>query len=186
MNRELALFPLHVVLFPGAFLPLRIFELRYRRLVDECGRDKPFVVVRIREGREAGEPAFTFQTGTCVQFTEMVSQRDGSLGVMVHAQQRVCLHDFRVDSDGLMFAMTEMLPEDDYVPVPQDLQALADALEQQEGESVPDAGMLVWRLAERLPLSLDDKQQLLELDDVNHRLERLRGWLLRHPGWFAA
>ena len=186
MSRELPLFPLHAVLFPGAFLPLRIFELRYRRLVDECGRDRPFVVVRIREGHEAGEPAFTFHTGTCVRLTEMVSQRDGSLGVMVHAGERVRLQDFRVEDDGLMFASAETLHGDDYVPVPPDLQALADALEQREGEAVPDAGSLVWRLAERLPLSLDEKQQLLELDDVEQRLERVRGWLLRHPGWFAA
>jgi Lon protease-like protein len=186
MSDELPLFPLHVVLFPGAFLPLRIFELRYRRLVDECGRDNPFVVVRIREGKEAGEPAFTFQTGVRVRFVELVSQRDGSLGVMVQAMDRVRLHDFRVEEDGLMFASVEGLPEDGYVSVPQDLQALADALEQQEGESVPDAGTLAWRLAERLPLSLDDKQHLLELNDVDHRVERVRGWLIRHPGWFSA
>lgn len=185
MADELPVFPLNAVLFPGGEMPLRIFELRYRRLADECGRNRPFVIVRIREGREAGEPAFTHATGTRVHFTEMVSQRDGTLGVMVLASERVALSDFRVESDGLMKARVRALPTDAFVPVPEDLQPLADALEEQ-GEAVPDAGMLAWRLADGLPLDLDVRQQLLEEDDAALRLEKVRMWLLRHPGWFVA
>ena len=50
MTTELALFPLNQVLFPGGGVPLRVFELRYRRLLDECGRTQPFGLVRIRYG----------------------------------------------------------------------------------------------------------------------------------------
>ncbi|HCT39624.1 MAG TPA: hypothetical protein DF427_00275 [Moraxellaceae bacterium] len=185
MSNELPVFPLHAVLYPGAVLPLRIFELRYRRLVDECGKQKPFVVVRIRDGREVGEPAFTQDVGTQVHFTELVSQRDGTLGVMLLADERVRLHDFRVEADGLMFARAEPLAADTYVPVPDDLQALASALEEQ-GDAIPDAGMLSWRIAERLPVTLDQRQQLLEETQVAKRLETVRGWLLRHPGWMTA
>ena len=35
MKQELVLFPLNSVLFPQGELPLRVFELRYRRLMDE-------------------------------------------------------------------------------------------------------------------------------------------------------
>lgn len=185
MSNELPLFPLHTVLFPGATLPLRIFELRYRRLVDVCGKQKPFVVVRIREGREVGEPAFTHEVGTLVHFGELVSQRDGSLGAMLQAEERVHLHDFRVEDDGLMFAQTQRLQADDYVPVPADLQPLADVLKRQ-GFDVPDAGMLTWRLAERLPVTPDQRQQLLEDTLVERRLATVRDWLLRYPGWLTA
>jgi Lon protease-like protein len=34
--RNLPLFPLEVVLFPGSLLPLHIFEERYKTLIDEC------------------------------------------------------------------------------------------------------------------------------------------------------
>lgn len=185
MNADLPVFPLHTVLFPGAVLPLRIFELRYRRLVDECGKDRPFVVVRIRDGREVGEPAFTYQTGALVRFTDLVSQRDGSLGALLMAEDRVQLSDFRVEEDGLMFARAASLPSDEYLPVPADMQALASALEEQ-GFATPDAGMLAWRLAERLPVSPDERQELLEEADVSRRLERVRQWLLRYPGWLTA
>ena len=38
--RNLPLFPLEVVLFPGALLPLHIFEERYKTLINECIHQK--------------------------------------------------------------------------------------------------------------------------------------------------
>ncbi len=182
---ELPIFPLHTVLFPGGELPLRIFEMRYRRLVDICGKTQPFVVVRIREGREVGEPAFTYDVGARSYFVQLLSQRDGTLGALAIAGQRVRLSDWRIDSDGLMFARARLLADEAYVPVPDDLLALANTLEEQ-GNAVPDAGMLAWRLADGLPLDADTRQSLLEESDCMRRLEQVRAWLLRHPGWFIA
>lgn len=185
MTEDLPLFPLNTVLFPGGELPLRIFELRYRRLVDICGRHQPFVVVRIREGREVGEPAFTYPVGTRAFFEQLQSQRDGTLGALALGDQRVQLADWRVEEDGLMFARATVLEGETYAPVPEDLRELAQALEEQ-GHAVPDAGMLAWRLADGLPLDGDTRQSLLEMDDGAGRLECVREWLLRHPGWFRA
>jgi Lon protease-like protein len=51
------MFPLNMVLFPGAALNLHIFEPRYRQMVAECLESKEaFGVVLIREGDEAGDP----------------------------------------------------------------------------------------------------------------------------------
>lgn len=185
MSDYLPLFPLNTVLFPGGELPLRIFELRYRRLVDLCGRRQPFVVVRIREGVEVGEPAFTYSVGTRAFFEQLQSQRDGTLGALVLGEQRVRLSDWRVEDDGLMFARARPLAGESYVPVPEDLRELALALEEQ-GHAVPDAGMLAWRLADGLPLDSNIRQALLEMDDGAERLQEVRQWLLRHPGWFRA
>lgn len=185
MTEDMPLFPLHTVLFPGGELPLRIFEMRYRRLVDICGKRKPFAVVRIREGREVGSPAFTYEIGTRTFFEQLISQRDGTLGALAVGDQRVRLTDWRVESDGLMFARATLVDSERYVPVPADLMQLADALEEQ-GHAVPDAGMLAWRLADGLPLDTDTRQALLEEDSGEERLESVRTWLLRHPGWFTA
>jgi Lon protease-like protein len=52
---DLPLFPLQTVLFPGALLPLHIFEPRYQLLVRRCvERQTPFGVVLIRSGPEVG------------------------------------------------------------------------------------------------------------------------------------
>lgn len=58
-TRELPLFPLSTVLFPGATLPLHIFEQRYRAMVKRClGDARPeFVVLLIKDGSEVQEGA---------------------------------------------------------------------------------------------------------------------------------
>ncbi len=51
--QQLALFPLHTVLFPGGRLPLQIFEARYLDMVSQCLKENSrFVIVLIRDGDE--------------------------------------------------------------------------------------------------------------------------------------
>jgi len=50
--RDLPLFPLNTVLFPGMVLPFHIFEERYKLMNNHCLEDnRPIGVVLIREGR---------------------------------------------------------------------------------------------------------------------------------------
>ena len=57
-QRELPLFPLPTVLFPGMALPLHVFEERYKLMIGECIRDsRPFGVVLIKSGPEVGGDA---------------------------------------------------------------------------------------------------------------------------------
>jgi len=185
MTTELPLFPLNTVLFPGGQLTLRVFEQRYRRLVDLCGRQQPFVVVRILAGREVGEAAFCREVGTTARITLMQAQADGSLGIRVEGLARVRLGNPRVEADNLMFAEATALPPDMLLGVPADLQALATALNN-EGINVDDAASLVWRLAEVLPLPDDLRQQLLEENAVALRLQALQQWLDGHADTMLA
>lgn len=59
MSRQIPLFPLSTVLYPGLILPLHVFERRYTKLVEHLlaqpdGTPREFGVVAIREGREVG------------------------------------------------------------------------------------------------------------------------------------
>src|SRR6266849_1557487 len=50
VSQLLSLFPLDIVLFPGAPLPLHIFEERYKEMIGECLEKKAsFGVVRAKE-----------------------------------------------------------------------------------------------------------------------------------------
>ena len=84
----LPLFPLHTVLFPGAVLPLHIFEERYRQLVRE-GRD--FGVVLIREGREVGSVPQVHEVGTVATLQEVEALPDGRYNIVARG-----LHRFRL------------------------------------------------------------------------------------------
>ena len=60
IEKEIPLFPLNVVLFPGGLLPLHVFEERYRALMKFCIRhESPFGIVMIKEGEDDEEAAIT-------------------------------------------------------------------------------------------------------------------------------
>ena len=89
------LFPLHVVLFPGAALPLHVFELRYRRMMadvlgpeDSPNPDPAFGVACIREGYEVGDRAETHDVG-CLGVVELVRRSpDGTMDLVVRGSSR--------------------------------------------------------------------------------------------------
>ena len=63
--RRLPLFPLHTVLFPGATIPLQVFEERYKRMMKVClESDGRFGVVLIKDGMEVGGSAIPHDIGT--------------------------------------------------------------------------------------------------------------------------
>lgn len=75
---RIPLFPLDVVLFPGAPLPLHIFEQRYREMIGRCISDGvAFGVALIREGNEVGGSAETETVGTTAEISEHRRLPDG-------------------------------------------------------------------------------------------------------------
>ena len=57
MSELLPLFPLGTVLFPGALLPLHIFEPRYIEMTrDALDGDRLIALAQIRSGAESPEP----------------------------------------------------------------------------------------------------------------------------------
>jgi uncharacterized protein len=92
---ELPLFPLHTVLCPGVALPLKVFEDRYRAMVQRClERDQPFGVVLIRDGREVGPGATSIATvGTIAEIREASKYSDGRYDLLVVGTRR-----FRIES----------------------------------------------------------------------------------------
>ena len=89
MKRRLPIFPLNTVFFPGAALPLNIFEPRYREMLRDCmAEDRRFGVVLIKSGREAGRSAQPFRVGTVAHITEVGAARRGALPISVIGETR--------------------------------------------------------------------------------------------------
>lgn len=86
---ELPLFPLNLVLFPGMRMPLHIFEERYKAMIGECvEREQPFGVVLIKEGKEVGDPAEPFRTGTSARITQVARLEEGRMNIVTHGERR--------------------------------------------------------------------------------------------------
>jgi uncharacterized protein len=185
MSRDpVPLFPLKTVLYPGGVLPLRIFETRYLDMIRRCLRNKqPFGVVAISEGAEVG-PAETFPVGTLADVVDWRQESDGVLGITVVGGERFEVIDKSMQKDGLYVGRIDKLEPEDYVTLPPEHEDLAQLLRQvlpkigsvypHVAEAYDDATWVGYRLAEMLPLSLEDKQACLAMSDALERLDRLR------------
>jgi Lon protease-like protein len=193
--RELALFPLQSVLFPGALLPLRVFEARYLDLVGRCLRENAmFGVVCLRQGREVGRSGVHFeQQGVMASIGDVDAEQAGILRVRCTGSQRFAIEGTaRQQADGLWLADVSVLPDDEtmapdaaLLPTVKALASAIGALREQgstpfiEPYRFDDAGWVANRWCEILPIPLAAKQRLMMLPEPQLRLrlvdEYLRG-----------
>ena len=176
---EIALFPLHTVLFPGGLLPLRIFESRYLDMVGRCLKAREgFGVVAIRAGSEIGE-ADVYAVGTGAEIVDFDRDERGLLGIVAVGTRRFEVRSQRRRDDGLYLGRVKWL-EEVGAALPARHAALASLLETAlahseavGGADFASAGWVGHRLAEVLPLDLPTKQRLLEHEDPIARLDEL-------------
>jgi uncharacterized protein len=145
---QLPLFPLQSVLFPGGYLPMRIFEVRY---LDMIGRNHkagaPFGVVCLTEGREVRLPSAPrgddpsargdgfaqedfHDVGTLATITQLERPNPGLMVIQCTATQRFRVKRREQLKHGLWMADVELLPDDALVVVPHDLQSVSQALQE--------------------------------------------------------
>ncbi|MDO9403334.1 MAG: LON peptidase substrate-binding domain-containing protein [Polaromonas sp.] len=197
---SLPLFPLGTVLYPGGLLPLRIFEVRYLDMVSKCHKTgAPFGVVSLIEGSEVRRPGagpagdgFANEvfnaTGTLATIAEFSVPQPGLMVIRCTGAQRFRISRREKLKHGLWIADVTRLDDDTAVAVPEDLQPAANALgkliqtlqqRQVSGEEMPllppyqldDCGWVANRWCELLPMPLELKQRLMELDNPLVRLE---------------
>ena len=184
MSESLPLFPLHAVLVPGAALGLRVFEPRYLDLVRDCGRSGTgFGVCLIAQGVEAGEPATPMAYGTEARIEDFDTGADGLLHLRLRGARRFHVVRTRVRDNGLVVADVDWCADDPVVDLQPQHGLLADMLRnilEQIGadivvpeRSFDDAAWVGWRLAELLPITLPQRQVLLQENDPDHRLDAL-------------
>lgn len=181
---KVPLFPLRTVLYPGGPLPLRIFETRYLDMVSDClKRDRPFGVLLIKSGSETG-PAATYDIGTLARITDWYQGSDGLLGVTAIGEQRFRLLDHVRRPDGLNVGEVEALPDGQRQALPDEFRPLASILAgvlddlgrlyEPLEKRYDDADWVGYRFAEILPVSPEEKQYCLELEDPLERLQIVR------------
>ncbi|MEM7283855.1 MAG: LON peptidase substrate-binding domain-containing protein [Pseudomonadota bacterium] len=188
------LFPLRTVLFPEGLLPLRIFEPRYLEMVTHCLKNQTgFGVVLIREGREVG-PATTFNLGTEATIVDWFQGSDGLLGLHVSGRRRFEIQSVTISESGLHQGEVRFLPDDAEPVIPDQFAYMGEMLEsiisrmpdevQFQNPQTTSPNWLVARLAEILPIGLEERQECLECDTAAARLAYLEPFfaaLRDHP-----
>ena len=182
------IFPLQTVLFPGAMLPLRIFEVRYMDMAKACLKDSsPFGVCLIREGQEVGAPAVPEPVGCLARIAQCDVEELGILKVTAEGLERFRIVSREVNRQGLIVGEVERLATEEDAPDAAGLAESSEFLRKaiagigaerfNEPFQFEDASWVGFRLAEILPLRVDVKQKLLELTDAALRLAILHKFL---------
>ena len=192
------LFPLGSALFPDGRLPLQIFEVRYLDMINKCiANGSSFGVVALTSGNEVRKPGLseTFvPVGTLARINEWSAPVQGLLRVSCSGTTRFRITSKEQLKHGLWMAQVEPLESDQRVAVPEELQntvtALMNLLASLKNHSIPegdvpvaapyrldDCGWVANRWSEMLPMSVEQKQNLLALDNPVLRLELVQDLL---------
>ena len=200
---SLPLFPLASVLFPDGVLALRVFEVRSLDMVRKCHQTgAPFGVVSLTQGsevRRAGAPDEQFHdVGTLAVIEQLASPQPGLITLVCKGTERFRITQRNHLVHGLWIASVSQLDRDLSIPIPEDLKKTATALTQvlhtlhardalnpaaklPTPEQLDDCGWVANRWCELLPVPMELKQRLMELDNPLVRLE-LVGDVLERTG----
>lgn len=170
-------------------MPLRIFEPRYVDMVSSCLRaGSGFGVCLIAAGGEVGEAAEIHPVGTLAYIVDWEQLPDGLLGIVAQGEQRFRVLSSQVAPNHLRLAEVELLPQVPETMLPVEFESLAELLGRildelggshaSAARQLDQAGWVGARLAELLPIDLEVKQRLLEMDEPVARLFHLRDAML--------
>ena len=185
IETDIPLFPLHTVLFPDGYLKLRIFEQRYIDMVRECSlKACCFGVCLINNPEDSNRPATHMRVGTTAEICDFSTLDDGLLGITAYGKQKFIINKTRMRDNGLLMAEVEILDETGLIDVPDEysvLSMITGRFMEQAGSNYPsfqpqhlqDANWVGYRLAELLPLDINEKQVLLQISDPLERLQML-------------
>jgi ATP-dependent Lon protease len=184
---ELRVLPLKdTVVFPDSVLPLAIGQERSVRLVDDVVSGNRLLALVAAKDADIETPGWDdlHEVGTAAVVQKMLRVPDGSLRILVQGIRRIRLIDKLQDEPYLIGRFIEV--PDVYEETPQ-TQALSQNVQNLfarliglvpylpeelalAAANVDDPSALCHLVASTLRLKTDEKQQLLELDDVEKRL----------------
>ena len=190
-TNDIPLFPLNIVLFPGGRFDLQIFERRYIDLVSHCMRTGTgFGICLLKSGDETNGNNLNqtvYNTGTYAKIVDWDQLESGLLGITVEGAVKFVAQDFWKEEDDVLHASVEFSniesTEADVIPLGDEYTALSELLRNLEDHPLvagrnlsidySDLRQLGWRLSELIPLGIDVRQELLELNDPVERLSKI-------------
>jgi Lon protease-like protein len=174
----LPLFPLDVVLLPGAPLPLHIFEPRYKEMIGECrANNAPFGVIRaVDEG--------VAEIGCTAEIVSVTKEYpDGRLDLIAEGRHRFEVLELHRQRSFLQ-AEVLLVPDEPGTPTQEEraraihvhleILSLAGAV---QDLAAADQSTLSFYLAASLSLDLDFKQKLLAMRSENERIQAVAAYL---------
>ena len=194
--RELPLFPLPVVLFPGVPLPLHIFEPRYRKMLSDIKVGNNFFGLSYFDASNAATdfpPAG--HIGCVAEVTETQLLPDGRSNILTIGLIRYRVEDYVEHGDPYLVARVSFFEDQEESDelLTQSSRSVAETFARiaravriinDERASLPDISdtepqRLSFLVAAAMEIDVELKQELLELESTSERLRRLSDMLGR-------
>lgn len=182
-----------VVVFPHMVIPLFVGRPKSIKALESAMEAERRIMLVAQKAAAKDEPSVEdmFNVGCIATILQMLKLPDGTVKVLVEGQQRAKVNKIE---DGELHFTCNVTPVEPEVALPGDksseVEALRRAVMQQFDmyvklnkkippeiltsiSSIDDAGRLADTIAAHLPLKLDAKQVVLDMDNVKARLENL-------------
>ena len=191
-DKSIPILPLRdVVVFPNMVIPLFVGRAKSIRALERSMETGKSILLVAQKDASEDEPSVEniYTVGTVASILQMLKLPDGTVKVLVEGERRVGIEQYDDVEDCLMATVgpVESAPPDEkevdvvmrtvltefehYVKLsskipPEILTSLS---------GIDDPGRLADTVAAHLSLKLEDKQEILELADVQKRLEHILG-----------
>ncbi len=183
------------VVFPDTMIPLTIGQERSIKLIDDVlAGDRLLAMVTSKDAEiETPGPDLLYPVGTVGLAHKMIKLPDGTMRILVQGLQRVRVKEY-VSEEPYLVARTEKIEdvstesrESDalrasLLSVFSKIVALVPYLPEElemAATNVEESGPLTFLIASTMRIKAEDKQALLEEDDVEQRMRKLIGILTR-------
>ncbi len=178
-----------MVLFPMAVVPLVVGQARSVRLVDDVMRGDRLIAVMASkpDGPEQPGPGDLPRVGTAAVIHQLARGPEGALRLVIQGIERVRVVEY-TSLEPYMVARVQPAPEEPVAGIEAEAlrQALVDLFKQLvdlvdelpkelvgAAEALSDPRQVAYMVASTAPLSLDVRQELLEMDSVAAKMRRL-------------
>jgi len=190
-DERMPLFPMHIVVFPGMVLPLRVEDTWQRQIIEHCEKeDKPFGASLIRAVHAGGE-LVPHAVGTVAEIAKVERGDEDALHVIAVGQSRYRLIAVEqhapyltgrvelVRRERAKAVEMESLINETWRLFERHMELLFAAASRKPPElQMPgDPELLSFLIAANVRMFPDKKQQLLEAESARARLRALRQML---------
>src|SRR5437660_6018932 len=194
--RDLPIFPLSLVLFPGVPLPLHIFDQRYRQMLNDIRvSNNLFGISYFDVSTSQQEVPAAGHIGCVAEVSEIQTLPDGRSNILTVGVIRYRIEEYVERGDPYLVARVSFFEdeEDDNELLRNSSREVAETFTRiaravrtinDERASLPDISdtepqQLSFLVAAAMEVDTDLKQELLEMRSTSERLRRLRDMLAR-------
>jgi len=182
-----------IVVFPHMIVPLFVGREKSVRALEDVMRDDKQILLVAQKNAAQDDPTTEdiYTVGTVSTVLQLLKLPDGTVKVLVEGGRRARISGF-AENESFFQAMADVIGEKEGDP--QELEALSRSVVSQFEQyiklnkkippevlvsvnQIEDPGKLADTVASHLSLKIAEKQELLEIDTISERLERVYSYM---------